>query len=300
MGNARLAASTLAVLMLGVLMLASCAIDDSGAEKDPITIEDGDDASGEMYDGLIDQEGNTVGTRITAPKGFERVTVEEGSFGEYLRNLPLKPHGSKVLYFDGRAKHSDVYEAVVDMDVGDRDLQQCADAVMRLRAEYLYSRQRYDEIHFNFTNGFRADYSKWTQGYRIAVNGNSTSWVQRAERSNTYSDFRSYLNIVFAYAGTLSLEKELKPIEPEQLMIGDVIIQGGSPGHAVIVVDMAEDEDTGNRVFLIAQSYMPAQEIHILKNPVNEEISPWYELDIEDRLYTPEWTFARDDFRRFP
>ncbi|MBA1334916.1 MAG: hypothetical protein HPY66_0537 [Firmicutes bacterium] len=300
MGNAKLVASALAVLMLGVLIPASCAINHSDTEKGPITIGDVDDASRETYDGLIDQEGNTVETRIIVPKGFERVAVEEGSFGEYLRNLPLKPHGSKVLYFDGRVKHNDVYEAVVDMDVGDRDLQQCADAVMRLRAEYLYKRQRYDEIHFNFTNGFRADYSKWMQGNRIAINGNSTSWVQRAERSNTYSDFRSYLNIVFAYAGTLSLEKELKPIEPEQLMIGDVIIQGGSPGHAVIVVDMAEDKDTGKRVFMLAQSYMPAQEIHILKNPVNKEISPWYELDFADKLYTPEWTFTRDSFRRFP
>lgn len=99
---------------------------------------------------------------IVPPEGYVRVNVKEGSFGEYLRNLPLCSHGSKVYYFDGREKwNRGVYCAVVDVEIGKRDLQQCADAVMRLRAEYLYKCKAYDQISFNFTNGFRADYAKW-------------------------------------------------------------------------------------------------------------------------------------------
>ncbi len=80
-----------------------------------------------------------IHTRIVPPEGYARVNVKEGSFGEYLRNLPLRSHGTKVHYFDGREKwNRSVYCAVVDMEIGKRDLQQCADAVIRLQAEYLY------------------------------------------------------------------------------------------------------------------------------------------------------------------
>ncbi len=114
-------------------------------------------------------QGTTVKTRIALPAGFTRINVKEGSFEEYLRNLPLRPRGSKVYYYDGREKRDTrVYCAVVDMEIGKRDLQQCADAVIRLRAEYLYKQKAYNKIHFNFTNGFRADYTKWAEGYQIS------------------------------------------------------------------------------------------------------------------------------------
>ena len=85
------------------------------------------------------------------------------------------------------------------------------------------------------------------------------------------------------------------------LQPGDVFIKGGSPGHAVIVVDVAIYTQTGKKVFLLAQSYMPAQQIHILVNPANRGLSPWYELSDNDegKLYTPEWVFEKKDLKRF-
>lgn len=251
---------------------------------------------------LIEEEGKDIETRILTPKDFQRIAVKEGSFAEYLRRLPLKPHGSPVLYHDGSVKNKkNIYIAVVDMEIGDRDLQQCADAIMRLRGEYLYGIGRYDEIHFNFTNGFRVDYSKWMEGYRIVVDGNCSYWQKRAEPSNTYQDFRRYMDIIFAYAGTISLEKELIDVNLDDIEIGDIFIQGGSPGHAVIVVDMALNEATGEKLFLLAQSYMPAQETQILVNPNNIALSPWYSLSIQgEDIKTPEWTFRRGDLKRFP
>ena len=105
---------------------------------------------------------------------------------------------------------------------------------------------------------------------------------------------------VFMYAGTLSLSNELQPKALVEIEIGDVFIKGGSPGHAVLVVDIAENEHTGEIAFLLAQSYMPAQQIHILKNPSNPSISPWYILsDIKQELITPEWRFAKDALKGF-
>ena len=248
----------------------------------------------------LDSSGLTIQTRFFPPEGFKRTRTKEGDFAAYLRSLPLKPAGTLVSYYNGQTKpNDDVYVGVVDLPIGKRDLHQCADAIMRLRAEYLFHQKDYDRIHFNFTNGFRVDYSKWAAGHRISVKGNKVSWIKRANPSTTYSDFWKYMEIIFSYAGTLSLEKELVPVELEGMKIGDIFIQGGSPGHAVIVVDMAIKETTGEQIFLLAQSYMPAQEIQILVNPNAVQLSPWYRVKQAGDIRTPEWTFGQGDLKRF-
>ncbi|MCC6723384.1 MAG: DUF4846 domain-containing protein [Saprospiraceae bacterium] len=246
------------------------------------------------------EEGKTISQRFQPPTGFVQLAVPASSFGHYLQNLPLKPADSPVHLFDGRLKaRQSVHVAVVDIDTGDRDLQQCADAVMRLRAEYLFAQKKYDEIHFNLTNGFKMGYAKWRQGYRVKVDGNKTEWYATNALSTSYESFRDYLDLVFMYAGSLSLSKELKSKQLKDFAIGDVFIQGGSPGHAVIVVDVATKESTGEKVFLLAQSYMPAQEIHILKNPNDASLSPWYKADFGEELVTPEWAFKWDMLKVF-
>lgn len=242
---------------------------------------------------------NSIEDRIETPENFTRVETGINTFAHYLRTLPLKAKGSKVKYFNGETKNKpNVYVAVVDLQIGSSDLHQCADAIMRLRAEHFYQMKNYDAIHFNFTNGFRVDYSKWIEGYRIKTSGNKTSWIKKANRSNTYKTFWSYLEQVFMYAGTASLEKELTSVSYNNLQIGDVFIKGGFPGHAVIVVDKAKNKE-GKIVFLLAQSYMPAQEIQILANPNDTDYSPWYLLDISDNIVTPEWTFTPNQLARF-
>ncbi|TCJ18658.1 hypothetical protein EPD60_03930 [Flaviaesturariibacter flavus] len=239
---------------------------------------------------------NTVATRFPPPEGFRRLPVAPGSFAGYLRGLPLKPYGAAVHYFDGRTKPRTVHVAVIDLDVGTRDLQQCADAVMRLRAEWLYAQGRKSEIAFRLTDGRLVAYSNWMQGKRLRVRGNSSSWFAGAPAGDTYASFRQYLDFVFTYAGTLSLEKSLRPKPAADISIGDVFIRGGSPGHAVIVLDVVVNS-RGERRFLLAQSYMPAQEIHILKNEAAPEWSPWYSNRIGKILETPEWDFAAEELR---
>ena len=104
---------------------------------------------------------------------------------------------------------------------------------------------------------------------------------------------------IFTYAGTYSLSKELKPVKIENMKIGDIFIQGGFPGHGIIVVDMCINKNTNEKMFILAQSYMPAQEIQIIQNPSSKQISPWYDLSFEEKLYTPEWTFKKSDLKRF-
>ena len=155
---------------------------------------------------LINPEEMTLQARYGVPQGYKRVVVEKGSFAEFLRNQKLKPYGEKVQYFNGNYKQSEgIYDSVFDVEIGDRDLHQCADAIMLLRAEYFYGKKEYDKINFNFVTGFNAQYSKWMQGYRINPSGKG-SYYKKSASSNTYKDFRNFMNIVFGYAGTLSLE----------------------------------------------------------------------------------------------
>jgi len=100
------------------------------------------------------------------------------------------------------------------------------------------------------------------------------------------------------YAGTLSLEGESTGIEVEEIQVGDMLLRGGSPGHCVLVVDIAENE-TGERCYLLAQGYMPAQEFHILNNPSSED-NPWYyEEDFKETIRTPEYTFYQENIKRW-
>lgn len=243
---------------------------------------------------LINPDGKTIQTRFNVPENYKRFESSKGYFAYYLQNFPLKPHDSKVYLYNGKLKYrQDVHAAALDISVGEKDLQQCADATMRLRAEYLFDQKEYDKIHFNFTNGFNAEYTKWRQGFRTKVDGNKVNWIKSTtnEDSKSYTSFLKYMETVFTYAGTLSLEKELSHRDLKDIQIGDIFVKGGSPGHAVMVVDLAENE-TGNKIILLAQSYMPAQNIHILKNPNNSHISPWYDLNNLEILETPEWNFS--------
>ena len=243
----------------------------------------------------------SLASRISPPSGFARETAASGSFAAWLRNIPLKKGRPAVQLYEGRPKsNQDAHVAVVDIDTGTRDLQQCADAVIRLRAEYLYSQRQSAAIHFNFTSGEAARFAQWADGYRPIVSGKQVKWEKRAEKNDSYASFREYLNIVFAYAGTASLNQELKKVGAvRDLAAGDVLIEPGYPGHAVIVVDVAKDAKAGHRAFLLAQGYMPAQDIHILKNPAGGPLGPWYDVDFGGTLKTPEWTFRAEHLRRF-
>ena len=248
----------------------------------------------------INSQGTTITTRFNPPQGFERVEVNENSFGHYLRKIPLKPHGAIVKYHNGYEKdRPDVYAAVVDLPIGTKNLHQCADAVMRLKADYHYSREEWDSIHFNLTNGFNLEYRQWKEGKRLKVDGNKTFWYKDSSPYTDKDSYWKYLETVWSFAGTLSLSKELKPIAIENMQIGDVFIQGGSPGHAVIVIDVAINKTTDQKVFMLAQSYMPAQETQILINPRYSELGVWYSSDFEKTLITPEWNFRLGDLKRF-
>ncbi len=246
-------------------------------------------------------EKNRLMNRIDVPPGYKRIIESKGSFGNWLRHLPLKSGHPPVLLYDGTEKiYQNGHHAVFDIDVGAEDLQQCADAIIRFYAEYLFAKKSFGRINFRLTSGDLVKFRKWLSGYRPTVSGNRLSWHRSEQRDSSYVSFRNYLDFIYKYAGTYSLSNELRSIKNlKNITGGDIFIQGGFPGHAVIVIDAATDTITGQKIFLLAQSYMPAQEIHLLKNLKDSNLSPWYLLNFGDTLATPEWKFSRLDLKRF-
>jgi len=248
---------------------------------------------------FINPEGSTLDTRILPPEGYTRVQSSAEELAGFIRSLPLKKDKSKVLKYDGNPiGNQSNHVAVFDIDIGNRDLQQCADSVMRIYGEYYWSTGKYDKIAFHLTNGFLMEYTKWREGYRIRVEGNDVRWVNSASYDDSYETFRKYMEMVFAYAGTLSLAAESRPVTLDELLPGDLLLEGGSPGHCVMVIDMAVNED-GNRCYLLAQGYMPAQDFHILKNPLHPD-DPWYyENEMDFPIKTPSWIFQEGSLMRW-
>ena len=209
--------------------------------------------------------------RFKTPVGYTQPSVPPGSFGEWLQSLPLKPVGTPTRLYNGSIARTNNYTAaIVDISVGTQDLQQCADAVMRLRGEYLYHQKNYKAICFNFVSGFKCDYVHYAEGCRYR----NDKWKLTAKKDYSYPAFMRYMELVFSYASTISLEKETHAVtNPAELQAGDIFIHGGSPGHCFIVMDVVEN-DKHQKQFLLAQSFMPAQNIQVLQYH-----SPWFSME---------------------
>ena len=248
----------------------------------------------------VNKNGLTIKDRAKIPEGYERVIYQKGSFQEYIQNYKLKPFGSRVINYDG----SDYFYqfghiGVLEIPVPKNGLQQCADALIRIRSEYLWSINQKHKIGFNFTSGHYCSWEQFAKGYRPKVKGNKVSFHKTTTENHTKENFYKYLNLIYTYSGTISLYNEMKKINSiSELQVGDMLIVGGSPGHVVMIGDVIKNNN-GERLFLLFQGNTPAQSVHLLKNLEETSISPWYKLKLNKEVYVPGYTFNNSKFIRF-
>ncbi len=243
-----------------------------------------------------------LAAKFSPPSGFVRVASEPDSFAQWLRGLPLRTDRTHVLSHRGNRLGSPS-EAVVYLDVGKANLQQCADSAIRLHAEYLWHRNQSQKVAYHFTSGDRSAWKDWQRGERFKIAGNKVKRYRGKGRANTHQEFRNYLNHIFRYAGTQSLYRDSNVVKVGQAIEpGDFFVQPGGPGHAVVILDVAVHKD-GRRVALVGQGFMPAQEFHVVKDTGSHVMDGvWFVLPQEkgETLHTPSWyPFARKMVRRF-
>src|ERR1700744_4169353 len=125
---------------------------------------------------------------IPLPPGYHR--VQGDPFADWLRRIPLKKDRTVYLYNGQPKLNQDAQFAVLDISVGHQDLQQCADAVMRLRAEYLYARHNFINIDFYSGQGVRINFLEWANGRRFHTAGGRLA-AYDIQTANHYCDNRA-------------------------------------------------------------------------------------------------------------
>jgi hypothetical protein len=237
---------------------------------------------------------------ISLPQGFNYVDDGDSAYSNWLLDLKLKKSKTVYLYNGKLKSNQDAQYAVMNIDIGKKDLVQCADAVMKLRADYFFEKNLYDRIKFLATSGDEISFENWLKGVRWKAQGNKLiSYTINKVRNNIQQEYNLFMELVFSYCGTYSLSKQLKVVNDSgTIQPGDVFVYGGFPGHAVTVMAVAKN-DEDEKIFLLSQGYMPAQDIHILKNYANNDLNPWYAISEIYPLYTPEWQFNIGSLKRW-
>ncbi|MDD2717107.1 MAG: DUF4846 domain-containing protein [Candidatus Wallbacteria bacterium] len=242
----------------------------------------------------------SIGKRFSVPFPYQRVKMKTGSFGDWIRNLPLKPENARIRLYTGKLlDKQDLHAAVLDLDLPAGNYLRGPSIAPRLLSEYLFSIGRYWEIEFYYTEDRRIDFNLWRTGARPVLYGDHLRWNDTEKEDSSYDNFRRYLDYCLRSLSDGSLEfRFAKSPKLRDLQIGDIFLSGGYSGHAVMVVDMAKNTSTGEKIFLLAQGFTPTQEFHILKNTRDHILDPWYSLKDGEKLLTPECVFEAGDLMR--
>lgn len=183
---------------------------------------------------------------VPTPPGYQRIEAGD-SYTTFIRNLPLKPRGSRVkLYKGGNAHMQWLAAAVIDWPVLSNS-EQCADVTMRVRGEYLLSEKRYSDLCFT------------------GVDGKEYAYTGGSSRDA----FVKYMKNVYVKCNTASVYKETRQRSFKDVRPGDVLVypsrRKGMSGHAILVADVARTK-SGKTAILCVEGNTPAREAHIVRS----------------------------------
>lgn len=215
-----------------------------------------------LFGGISNPGNRKAIGEIRPPVGYERVGTPAGGFGEFIRSFPLQKRGSHMHYFNGNIALMQYWGyAVLDLPMLSKN-EQCADAVMRMHSEYLWSKGTPNQVHFL---NYRGSDERYTGG------------------SSDRNAFEKYLRHVFDVSNTGTLRNQLKKKTWKDIAPGDVLVYAApnshSYGHAVLVADVAVNGRNGKKALMFAQSSTPALTMHVIRNFLDPVNSPWLIVD---------------------
>ena len=195
---------------------------------------------------------------IPVPTGFTAVECPPESYRHWITRRPLK-NGLEILDCTGRKVPPGAYSVYAVLDLPllfSGDLEQCADYAMRLWAEYHKDRNKLDKLYLFDYNG------------------------RRQQFSTSRLSYRKFLHRAFANSNSYSLKQGCAKVDTGGIVPGDMVVQNerGGVGHVSVVLNACRDS-SGQKLYLIGFSYMPAQEFHIEKALEGYGTAGWFTLD---------------------
>jgi hypothetical protein len=229
--------------------------------------------------------GKTVTARFSIPSGYQRIDTTPAPFAFFLQHLPLLPSKTPVKFYDGVPNTSCRPAAVIDMEIGDKNLQQNVQTAIRLWAEYLFEQQRFSAISFHINNGEIIPYEQWAQGMKLVIN-RKTYWTKTPSNPRQYQTFRRYLNFIFTNSDFQTLLQDIELSTATDISPGDILISGNdTEPYVAMVLDVAVHQDTGEVIVLLVSGGNPAQSVQVLQN-TGKNTPPQAWLPVKDGVLT--------------
>jgi hypothetical protein len=219
--------------------------------------------------------------------GYSVFTDEPDSWSEWLRLLPLAAPGTPVRNYRGEIVvpgDDEHLAAVVAIDIGNRDIQQSADVILRLHAEW---RWYIDDLRMLYLSDTKVELplQKWVAGERLIEGEGQPSWIRQAAPTPKleHAEFREYLDSVFTWSDGRALLAESVPLAPEVLEPGAFFLHEGHPAEVLVVLDVATSP-AGKRAMLLAQALNPAENIHVIR-PSRDSL--WFPVRTDQPVRVP-------------
>ena len=232
-------------------------------------------------DHLIHKKELKIYAKFDTPLNYSRQKNLSG-FASWLNNISLKNDNVPVYMKKKKKKaNPNIYVGVLDLEQPTKNVQFNENGVISLRAEYFFQTKNYNKLDA-----------------LAKIPTNPIPYTKYINGDYSYKKYKEYLTYYLKNSNPSTIKHLLEAIPFKDLQIGDVLFQkGATKSHAVIVMDVATD-NKGNKIYILAQTYYPSQDIQIITNPSNDYISPWNEAT-EGVILTPEWRFLSSDLMRF-
>ena len=165
---------------------------------------------------------------------------------------------------------------VVPVNIAGNRLWQCMDILICFHVDYLEMNSN-PVVSYPLPDGTPFSWLEWQKGIRPVFEGLNFKKILKSKSDTSVKNFTKYLNTIFEYSGTQSFWHYYPDIKLNNVEPADFIVKKGKKGHAILVVDVAENS-MGQKVALMGQGDTPACQFYLLKQTNGD---PWFKIDIE-------------------
>ena len=83
------------------------------------------------------------------------------------RDIPIVSR-KEVYSYKGDLLHRNA-DGIIPISIGNRDIQQCADSILRIYSEFLWHKEKQDLWGIYFTSGDYSTWNDWSNGERFRI-----------------------------------------------------------------------------------------------------------------------------------